>query len=184
MKKLIIFVLALLAFSQSAIAAQYFLKQTLLEGESRDYTVGGYVYHIELAAVFDTQLKAQFIINGEKTDAMSKYDEQRLSDGAMIQLKDVLPQESGDGKDLVQFNFFPAEHNGSNKAAATSTAPAKTPNVTTAPAKTVPTEQKAAAETQPAAQPQKIQATVDMTKKMPEKSWWKRILEWFSGIFK
>jgi len=185
MKKIILFFI-LSAFLFPIVCAEpFFLKQNLFEGESRDYDVGGYIYHIELSAVFDTQQKAQFIINGERTDALSEDEDEKLVDGARIQVRDVLPQESGDGKDLVQFNFFPAAHNESNKpAVTTSTVPTKTPNVTTTSAKPQAAVQEQAAVAEPAAQHQKVQATVDITKKMSEKNWWTRFTDWLSGIFK
>jgi hypothetical protein len=103
-----------------------------------------------------------------------------------VQARDILPQESGDGKDLVQFNFFPGAGNMTTQTTVQTTptpttqAPTRaTPNATT---KQAPSEQ-------PAAQPasvesaQKKAAAVDITKTVQKKSVWTRISDWFKKLF-
>ena len=185
MKKAIIFLTILALLATTAIAAEFFLKQTLYEGESRAYTVGSRTYTIELTSVFDRQLKAQFKVNGEETKALGEGESDKLSDGSVIQARNILPQESGDGKDLVQFNFFPGAGNRTAQTTAqptpttTTKAPtATTPNATT---KQAPSEQPAAQQTAEPAQ--KRVATIDMTKTVQKKSMWGRISDWFKRLF-
>jgi hypothetical protein len=184
MKKVILLLAVLAMLATTAIAGEFFLKQTLYEGESRDYTVGEAVYRIELTGVFDRELKAQFRVNGEETKALREGESDKLPDGSVIQVRDVLPQESGDGKDLVQFNFFPASAKATTQPPASETTtepaaqPAAVPNIT---ARQAPAEQPA----QPAAEPaQKKAAAVDMTKTVQKKSVWIRFVDWLKGLFK
>ncbi|MBI5880549.1 hypothetical protein HZB90_00290 [archaeon] len=185
MNKAIMFVTILALLATTAIAGEFFLKQTLYEGESRQYTVGNKVYTVELTGVFDRQLKAQFKVNGEETKALGEGESDKLSDGSVIQARDVLPQESGDGKDLVQFNFFPGAGNMTAQTAVqpTPTTTAKAPTATTPNATTeqAPSEQPAAQ--QPTEPTQKKAATVDMTKVLQKKSVWGRISDWFKRLF-
>ncbi|MBW2972205.1 hypothetical protein KY359_04180, partial [Candidatus Woesearchaeota archaeon] len=79
MKNKLLMVMLIIILAQTALAGEMLLKQTLFEGESRNYDVGGYVYEVKLLAVFDTQLKAQFEVNGESTKALSEDESFRLS---------------------------------------------------------------------------------------------------------
>jgi len=172
MKKIMLLsIILLVLLACSVLAGEFFLKQTLFEGESRNYDVGGYVYHVTLVAVFDSQLKAQFEVNGETTDALGEDEMYKLSDGATIQVREVLPQEAGEGKDLVQFNFFPVAHpEAAAQVAATNVTPEAEPEVT-------------AAEKEPETRPAPAEeAVIDVTKEKP-KSWWGRLIEWWKGLF-
>jgi hypothetical protein len=185
MRKILLFVTVLALLACSATAAQFFLKEIIYEGETKQYTSGTYVYTIELTGVFDRQLKAQFKVNGETTDVLSEDESDKLSDGAVIQVRDVLPQESGDGKDMVQFNFFPAEHPEATTqptASPTTTQPTAT-QTKTAPATTT-TATKQASATQQQNDTQKKVSTVDLTKTMQKKSVWGRFVDWLKGLFK
>lgn len=174
---LTLFVILLLSVHVSA--EEFFLKQTLFEGESRNYDVGGYVYEIKLIAVFDSQQKAQFEVNGEDTGILGEDDSEKLSDGAVIFVRSVMPQEAGDGKDLVQFNFFPAAHEEVSQT------------VVTSQETTFPAEQDAEpvlaqqAETEPSvhAAPEVQESKVDITRSKPTTSWWDSLVEWLKGLF-
>jgi hypothetical protein len=166
-----------------ADAEQFFLKQTMYEGESRNYDVGGYVYTIKLLGVFDTQLKAQFEVNGETTKALGEDESDKLSDDAVIQVREVLPQESGDGRDIVQFNFFPASHAGTvpGQTVTQTSEPVQQPAATQKQENIVtsqPTQTSSASETQPTKR-----ATVDVTRKAPAKSAWGRFFDWIKNLF-
>jgi len=189
MKRLLFPLLLVVLFAQIAFAEQFFLKQNMYEGESKSYDVGGYVYTITLVGVFDTQLKAQFEVNGETTKALAEDESDKLSDGAVIQVRDVLPQESGDGRDMVQFNFFPGSHAaGEQPVTAVPEPPA--PEQTTAPAPAAGQSNATdAAVAEPVSQtaddspvPQK--STVDITKKAHSASMWERLVDWFKGLFR
>jgi len=181
MKQIIIFILILALLATTAIAGEFFLKQTLYEGESRAYTVGSRTYTIELTSVFDSQLKAQFKVNGEETKALGEGESDKLSDGSVIQARDILPQESGDGKDLVQFNFFPGAGNMTAQTTPTTTTKAPTATTPNATTKQAPSEQPAAQ--QPTEPAQKKAAAVDITKTVQKKSVWTRISDWFKRLF-
>jgi hypothetical protein len=189
MKRMLFFLALSVLLANIANAEQFFLKQTMYEGESKSYDVGGYVYTITLVGVFDAQLKAQFEVNGETTKALMEDESDKLSDGAVIQVRDVLPQESGDGRDMVQFNFFPASHAAGGQPAVTASEPTRPLadlQTTAAPA----VEQKKAAVAEPAPQtadtpsPVTQKSTVDITKKAHPKSAWERFLDWFKGLFR
>jgi hypothetical protein len=184
MKKILLIVLVLALLAYSAAATQFFLKEIMYEGETKQYTSGTYVYTIELTGVFDRQAKAQFKVNGESTDALGEDESDKLSDGAVIQVRDVLPQESGDGKDMVQFNFFPASHpeaTAQPAASPTTTQPTATQTKTAPATTTTATKQASAAQQQN--DTQKKVSTVDLTKTMQKKSVWMRIKDWFKNLF-
>ncbi|MBN1545016.1 hypothetical protein JW898_06165 [Candidatus Woesearchaeota archaeon] len=175
---LMILAVSLLLLVQIASAGEFFLKQTIYEGETKSYDVGGYVYEVHLISVFDSQFKAQFEVNGEKTDALSEDESYKLSDGAVIQVRDVLPQEAGEGSDLVQFNLFPVAH----PEAATKTV---TANVTReAEPAIAPALQPTNASSKESKALPAQEAKVDITKKPPERSWWIRFIGWFKNLFK
>jgi hypothetical protein len=177
MNKSIFCLIVAVVFSlQLAFAGEYFLKQTLFEGDTTEYTVGSYVYKVTLVAVFDSQLKAQFEINGETTGALSEDESEKLSDGARIQVREILPQESGDGKDLVQFNFFPVAHPEAAQEQEVVVAAEPEPSVISA--------------NDPAEQPEKEmrvapeqEAKVDITRTKPTNSWWESLIDWLKGLF-
>ncbi|MBW2997649.1 hypothetical protein KY349_04890 [Candidatus Woesearchaeota archaeon] len=172
-KKLFGFLVLVILFAQAVFGGEFFLEQTLFEGESRKYDVGGYVYTIELVAVFDSQFKAQFRVNGEMTKILSEDESDKLADGATIQVRDVLPQEAGEGKDLVQFNFFPVAHPVAASVEETPPESAQTP------------QEPAVTATEPAREPRPApESVVDVTKKEPShKGWWERFKDWFKGLF-
>jgi len=167
-----------------AIAEDFFLKQILLEGESRDYNVGGYVYEIELVSVFDSQRKAQFRINEEMTKVMQEDEMYLLRDGASIQVRDVMPQEAGDGRDLVQFNFFPVSHpeaaagqeseSGADEAAVA--APPETEVTSAEPEETT-------LEVHAVDDAEEQEAVIDITKMEHTQSWWESLIEWLKDLF-
>ncbi|MBU2561104.1 MAG: hypothetical protein KKD17_02320 [Nanoarchaeota archaeon] len=169
---------SLLLLVQIASAGEFFLKQTIYEGETKSYDVGGYVYEVHLISVFDSQLKAQFEVNGEKTDALAEDESYKLSDGAVIQVRDVLPQEAGEGADLVQFNLFPVAHPEASTKTVTANATPKTELSIAAAAQ----PQQATKETSALLPAQ--EARVDVTKKQPERSWWSRLIERLKNLFK
>jgi hypothetical protein len=162
----------LLVLQQVALADGFLLKQTMFEGESKQYIVGDYVYNVTLVAVFDSKLKAQFEVNGERTKALSEDEIYKLADGARIQARDVLPQEAGDGRDLVQFNFFPVDHPEAAKPPAEIglTPASEPPEAAVSPGvmEKTPTENVSA---------------VDTTSEEPEMSWWGRFIGWLKNVF-
>jgi uncharacterized protein YdeI (BOF family) len=171
-KQIILFVILALVSAQVVVAGQFFLEQYLFEGESQSYEVGGYVHTITLVGVFDSQLKARFELNGETTDALGEDDRYKFSDGSVIQVRDVLPQESGEGKDLVQFNFFPAERPETVEQETETIVEQELP-----PEVIVEPEQ----EIQPAPEQE---ARIDLTRKKATKSWWGSFVDWLKNLFK
>ncbi|MFC1741715.1 hypothetical protein ACFL3V_04230 [Nanoarchaeota archaeon] len=175
-------------------AAQFFLQQDMEEGETKNYKVGELTYKVTVTAVFDSQLKAQFEVNGEKGDVLGEDESHKFSDGTVIQLRSVLPQESGDGKDLVQFNLFPSKDPSaamSGKvgvaaepepaAAETKTDATVSPEPTTVSAAPEKGENEPAGEIQPA--PTKGEAKIDITREKPNTSWWESMLSWLKNLF-
>ena len=78
-------------------------KDTLLEGESKSYTVKGKEYDVNLLFT-DSSSRAKFTINGETTPLMDEGDTETLSDGTVIGLSEVLYQDYAGG--VHQSEFF------------------------------------------------------------------------------
>src|SRR3989344_2662858 len=78
-------------------------KDTLLEGESKAYTVKGKEYDVNLLFT-DSTNRAKFTINGETTPLMDEGDTETLSDGTVIGLSEVLYQDYAGG--IHQAEFF------------------------------------------------------------------------------
>ena len=174
---LLVFVLFLVSvLSVSVFAGEYFLKQTLFEGESISYDVDGYVYEVKLIADFDSHLKAQFEVNGEDTGFLDEDESEKLSDGAVIQIRSIMPQEAGDGKDLVQFNFFPGEHVAVEQVVVDVEESALL--VVEEPVVEAPVKSEKKIDVAPARE-----SKVDITRTKPNMNWWDSMVNWLKGLF-
>lgn len=71
------------------------VKDTLLEGETKTYTIGGTDYETTLDFVSSTQSK--FTINGEATRLMKDGDTDKLSDGTEVGISEILYQDYAGG---------------------------------------------------------------------------------------
>jgi len=80
------------------------LKPTMEEGETQTFTINGKQYEVTVLIVDDTNSKVKFKVNGEVTDSMIEGNVYELSDGTLIGLREVLPNEAGDvTQDMVEF---------------------------------------------------------------------------------
>ncbi|MBI4452372.1 hypothetical protein HY637_03010 [Candidatus Woesearchaeota archaeon] len=70
-------------------------KDTLLEKQSKTYTIGGKPYEVTLNFV-DTD-EAQFVINGQSSRKMKDGDTDKLSDGTTVGVTDILYQDYAGG---------------------------------------------------------------------------------------
>ena len=70
-------------------------KDTLLEKQTKTYTIGGKDYEVTLNFVDADE--AQFIVNGQSTRKMKDGDTDKLSDGTSIGVTDVLYQDYAGG---------------------------------------------------------------------------------------
>ena len=77
-------------------------KDTLLEGESKAYTVMGKEYDVNLLFT-DSSSRAKFTINGETTPLMDEGDTETLSDGTVLGLSEVLYQDYAGGVHQAEF---------------------------------------------------------------------------------
>ncbi len=77
-------------------------KDTLLEGESKSYTVDGKEYDVNLLFT-DSKNKAKFTVNGETTPLMAEGDTETLSDGTVLGLSEVLYQDYAGGVHQAEF---------------------------------------------------------------------------------
>ena len=77
------------------------------EGEEKNITIGDKDYNIKVLLISDEKdsedMKVKFNINGEDVDKMSEGDTEELSDGTIIGVRELLDNEFGEGKDLVEF---------------------------------------------------------------------------------
>ncbi|MDA1197099.1 MAG: hypothetical protein O2779_03995, partial [Nanoarchaeota archaeon] len=80
-------------------------KDSLEEGETKTYTLGGVDYEVTVTAITDTgTIYAKFSVNGESTRSLSDGETTTLSDGTQIGVTDLIPNEAGDvAADLVEF---------------------------------------------------------------------------------
>lgn len=79
------------------------VKDTLLEGESKKYTLKGKDYETTLNFVSSTH--AKFIINGESTAKLKDGDIHTLSDGTRISVSEILYQDFPGGIHSVTFEL-------------------------------------------------------------------------------
>src|SRR3989338_3731351 len=77
-------------------------KDTLLEGESKSYTVKGKEYDVNLLFT-DSSNRAKFTVNGETTPLMDEGDTETLSDGTVLGLSEVLYQDYAGGVHQAEF---------------------------------------------------------------------------------
>jgi len=77
-------------------------KDTLLEGESKSYTVKGKEYDVNLLFTSSAN-KAKFTVNGETTPLMDEGDTETLSDGTVLGLSEVLYQDYAGGVHQAEF---------------------------------------------------------------------------------
>ncbi len=83
---------------------------TLLEGETQTVVSNGITYKIKLVMVADNNQKAIFEVNGRPTNPIGESEGYDFPDGSKIRVGEVLIQESGDGRDLVEFYFYGARN--------------------------------------------------------------------------
>ena len=79
---------------------------TLDEGETKTYTIGGVDYEVEVIVISDTAVpvEVKFRINDEVTDKLSDGETDTLADGLEIGIRDVIANEAGDiTPDMVEF---------------------------------------------------------------------------------
>ena len=79
-------------------------KDTLLEGESKAYTVKGKEYEVNLLFTNNNN-KAKFTINGETTPLMDEGASITLSDGIVLNLEEVLYQDFAGGVHQAEFSL-------------------------------------------------------------------------------
>ncbi|MBI4979992.1 hypothetical protein HZC30_00375 [Candidatus Woesearchaeota archaeon] len=78
------------------------LKDTLLLGESKTFTIGGKEYKVEVTFV-DADDGAKFIVNGEATPTLAEGITRKLKDGTLIAVKEVLTSSKESVADRAEF---------------------------------------------------------------------------------
>ncbi|MFC1723195.1 hypothetical protein ACFL0V_03575 [Nanoarchaeota archaeon] len=178
MKKYVIFIMLIL-FCSVVAASDFLLKQIIMEGEEQEISVGGWDYTIKLVVVSDSTGKAILEVNGERTDTMKDDDSHKLSDGTVIQVREVLPNEGG--ADLVQYNIFTA---GKKVGTKVSAEPVSVESVSEAKPVVQPTvEPVAYSQSDSPSAPGRQEAVVDMSRKVEKKGWLGRFVDWLKGLF-
>jgi hypothetical protein len=83
---------------------------TLEEGQVKKYDLDGNIYEVKVLIISDASNSnnadsVSFIINGETTDQLTEGETDILSDGVLIGIRSILPNEAGEihGADLVEF---------------------------------------------------------------------------------
>ncbi len=192
MKRTVIcIILASVLLAVPVLGANYLLKQVIEEGETQHLTIGNAEYTITLVTVSDSTRKAIFEVNGERSKTLTDDESHKFSDGTVMLAREILPNEGGEGKDMVQFNLYaglqpkaavqelpePEQTVEQTFAEVSEQSPIAQPT-----AEPVPTAQPAQ-ETKPNQKtPEK--ARVDMTKvKVEKKGWWGRFVDWWKNLF-
>ncbi len=78
------------------------VKDAVLEGESKTYTLGGEEYELSLVYT-STSDRAKFTVNGESTPVMDEGDTETLADGTVLGLSEVLYQDYAGGVHQAEF---------------------------------------------------------------------------------
>ncbi|PIN69686.1 hypothetical protein COV93_04465 [Candidatus Woesearchaeota archaeon CG11_big_fil_rev_8_21_14_0_20_43_8] len=78
---------------------------TLSESETKTYTINGNDYEVNVLIVSDNNNEVKFVVNGEVTDKLSEGSTDTLSDGTMLGVRDIMPNEGTEeeGGDIVEF---------------------------------------------------------------------------------
>lgn len=92
----------------SSILVHAALPNTILEGETQTAVSNGIIYKIKLIMVADNTQKVIFEINGKPTKPLGEKEGYDFLDGSKIRIGEVLIQEGGDGRDLVEYYFYGA----------------------------------------------------------------------------
>ncbi len=81
------------------------INETLIEGETKTYTLSTGDYEVTIRAITDTEtIYAKFSINGESVRSLKEGDSYIVSDGTEIRVRDIIPNEAGDvTQDSVEF---------------------------------------------------------------------------------
>ena len=181
MKKIMILILVVVFLCPVVFGETYLLKQIIGEGETQVVTINGWDYEVELVMVSDQAKKAVFRVNGESTDSLSEDGTYRFSDGSSLLAREILVQEGGDGKDMVQYNLY------AGKSAPAPVAEVVEEKVVANPEPIVEPEIKTLPEpkVESVAMTEEGQEVKDDTTRivMKKKSLWGRFVDWFKGIF-
>ncbi|HII72579.1 TPA: hypothetical protein HA265_07520 [Candidatus Woesearchaeota archaeon] len=182
--------LSIILLCPAVLGANYLLKQMIEEGETQTVDVGGNQYTVQLVMVSDAAKKAIFKVNGEMSDPLNQDDSHKFNDGTVILAREILVQEGGDGRDIVQYNIYAGSgSSGSGTTSATTTQEETTapePQPVAAPAQPKPmTEPVTTMQEAPAKPPAgRQEAKVDTTRVVvKKKSWWGRFVDWLKGVF-
>ena len=106
--KLKLFIIFLIIFS-SAVTGRSYLSDTFEEGQTKIYRVAGKEYAVTLRLVTDREpIRAKFIVNEEFSKQLEDGDTDRLMNDVSITIRNIYPNELGEGNDIVRFQIgFP-----------------------------------------------------------------------------
>lgn len=157
----------------------FVLEQVIEEGETQNLTVDGWDFEVELVMVSDQAKKAIFELNGEKSGILSEDDSYRFSDGSSILAREILIQEGGDGKDLVQYNLYsgkkgpaPVEESVEENLSLGSAVGPENQTLTSTPEGETPLVE----------EPEEVESS-DTSHDADKKSLWQRLISWLKDIF-
>lgn len=91
-----------------SVAAQGYLGNTILEGETKEFMVNDRVYEITLVTVSDSKGIAIFKVNGEMSKSLGEREKHRFSDNSELMIANIYPNEASEigGGDMVEFYFM------------------------------------------------------------------------------
>ncbi|MBI2134191.1 S-layer protein [Candidatus Woesearchaeota archaeon] len=79
------------------------VRDTMNEGETKTFSVGGKDYEVTLDVV--TSVDTKFTVNGQVTDTLKEADTYKLSDGTELGVVDILYQDFASGKKVTEFTL-------------------------------------------------------------------------------
>ena len=90
-----------------SVQANPFLIDTIKEGEEVVIPANGVEYHLKLLSVPDIIQRAVFSLNGENSRALHPRERYTFSDGSILAVGSILPNEAGEpkGQDIVEYYF-------------------------------------------------------------------------------
>jgi hypothetical protein len=76
------------------------------EYTTASYSVDGKAYSVEVVIISDDAETVKFKVNGETTEALGEGDTDKLADGTVIGVKDVMPNEGSEATGADQVTFY------------------------------------------------------------------------------
>ena len=104
---LLVVLLIFALFTSFTAIANPLIVDTLTEGDTATINAGDHTYSLTLSTVSDITKRAVFRLNGEFSKPLASRERYTFSDGSILAVGSVLPNEAGErnGRDTVEYYF-------------------------------------------------------------------------------